>query len=88
MRTSDFRAHSIWGAEVNVYRPSEEEITVGLSCLEVVGHPIEYARIDFIPTNTGPKIIEVELIDPAFFFDHVPETAKSFANHIENFLNR
>jgi glutathione synthase/RimK-type ligase-like ATP-grasp enzyme len=87
-KPGDFRAHSIWGAEVSVCKPSEEEITVGLDCLEVVGHPIEYARIDYIPTSTGPKIIEVELIDPAFFFDHVPETIKSFANHVENFLNQ
>ena len=86
-RPGDFRAHSIWGAEVTLYKPSKNEIDVGIRCLEVVGHPVQFARIDYIPTNTGPKIVEVELIDPAFFFDHVPETIKSFADHIENYLN-
>jgi len=87
-KQGDFRAHSIWGAEVTMYKPSKDEIDIGLSCLDVVGHPVQFARIDYIPTYTGPMIVEVELIDPAFFFDHVPETIKSFADHIENFLNR
>ncbi|MBC8224171.1 hypothetical protein H8E65_06250 [Candidatus Bathyarchaeota archaeon] len=51
--------------------------------LEAVGHPIEYARIDMIPTDSNPLVIEVELIDPNLFFDHLPETVESFADHIE-----
>lgn len=40
-----------------------------------------------IPTGSDPLVIEVELIDPNLFFDHLPETVGSFADHIENFLN-
>jgi glutathione synthase/RimK-type ligase-like ATP-grasp enzyme len=88
VKTGDFRAHPIWGAEVYRYYPSEEEIDVALQSLEVVGHSTEYARIDMIPTSSDPLIIEVELIDPNLFFDHLPETVKSFADHIENFIKK
>jgi len=83
VKTGDFRAHPIWGAEVHRYHPSDEEIEVANMSLEAVGQPIEYARLDMIPTDSSPLVIEVELIDPNLFFDHLPETVKSFADHIE-----
>ena len=86
VKTGDFRAHPLWGAEVGRYHPSEREIEVAFQSLEVVEHPIEYARIDMIPTDSDPLVIEVELLDPNLFFDHLPETVGSFADHIEHFL--
>jgi len=41
-----------------------------------------------IPTDSTPLIIEVELLDPNLFFNYLPETVESFANHISNYLNR
>lgn len=87
VKVGDFRAHPIWGATVQKYSPSEEEIAVSIRSLKVAGYPVEYARIDMIPTDSGPMIIEVELIDPNMFFDHLPETVDSFADHIEHYLN-
>lgn len=87
VKRGDFRAHPIFGAEVREHDPSDEEIRVGVHCLDAVGYPTEYARIDMIPTESMPLVIEVELIDPNLFFDHLPETIESFADHIENFLN-
>lgn len=87
-RTGDFRAHPLWGAEVQRYNASEEEREVGYGALDVVGYPTEYARIDMIMTRSGPLIIEVELIDPFLFFDHFPDTVDTFTHHIENFLKQ
>ena len=84
----DFRAHPIWGAEVQMHSPSAREVEVAYRSLEVVGCPIEFARIDMIPTESDPMIIEVELIDPFLFFDHIPETAESYADHIEKFIKK
>jgi hypothetical protein len=74
-------------AEVQRYSPTAREVEVGYKSLKVVSHPIEFARIDMIPTETDPMLIEIELIDPFLFFDHFPETAESYADHIQNFLN-
>ena len=82
----DFRAHPVLGADVQRYSPSTREVEVAYRSLEVVGHPIEFARIDMIPTESNPMIIEIELIDPFLFFDHFPETAESYADHIEDFI--
>lgn len=87
-KPGDFRAHTIWGAAADHYTPREKEIDVGLNSLEVVGHPIEFARIDLIPIRPVPLIIEVELLDPFFFFEFVKGTVELYADHIESFLNR
>jgi glutathione synthase/RimK-type ligase-like ATP-grasp enzyme len=87
VKTGDYRAHPIWGAEVQLYDPSEREIEVASDSLKVMGHPTEFARIDIIPAEPDPLLIEVELIDPFLFFDHVPETAEVFTDHIQKFLN-
>lgn len=88
VKAGDYRAHPIWGAEIKRYSPSDEEIDVAFRTLKVVGHPTEFARIDMIPTESGPLIIEMELIDPFLFFDHLPDTVESYADHIENFLKK
>ena len=82
-KAEDFRAHSIWGAEVDHYSPSERVIQVGFDALEVVGSPVEFARIDLIPLESSPYIIEVELIDPFFFFEFAAGTVDLYANHIK-----
>ena len=88
VKSGDFRAHPVWGAEVQRYSASEEEREVGYAALDVVGYPTEYARIDMLMTRSGPMIIEVELIEPFLFFDHFPDTVDAYVNHIENFLRQ
>lgn len=88
VKLGDIRAHPAFGGEISIYEPSEKEVEVALSCLELVGYPTEYARVDMIPTDSTPLIIEVELLDPNLFFNYLPETVESFANHISNYLNR
>ncbi|TFH14245.1 hypothetical protein E4H04_10570 [Candidatus Bathyarchaeota archaeon] len=88
VKTGDYRAHPIWGAKVELYDPSEREIQVAVDSLRVVGFPTEFARIDMIPSKPEPMLIEVELIDPFLFFEHVPETANTYADHIKQCLNR
>jgi glutathione synthase/RimK-type ligase-like ATP-grasp enzyme len=86
VKSGDFRAHPGWGAEVLLYNASPEEIEVGHNVLDAVGYPTEYARLDMMPNEEGPVVIEVELIDPMMFFDHQPETAEAYAIHIEKFF--
>ncbi len=37
-----------------------------------------YARIDLVPGPNGPEVLEVELIEPSFFFDSDPPSATRF----------
>jgi len=87
VKSGDFRAHPVWGASVESYKASREEIDVADAALAVAGDFIHFARVDLLNTRNGPVIIELELIEPWLFFDHFPETVNSFADHIVSFFN-
>ena len=38
-----------------------------------------YARIDLLPGDDGPVVVEVELIEPGLFFESDPASADRFA---------
>jgi O-ureido-D-serine cyclo-ligase len=41
--------------------------------------PLLYARVDLLASEDGPKVIEVELIEPSLFFETDPPSADRFA---------
>jgi glutathione synthase/RimK-type ligase-like ATP-grasp enzyme len=51
-----------------------------LAAAEVVHGPTAYARVDLVRLEDGsPAVLELELLDPALFFEHHPEGARGFA---------
>lgn len=42
--------------------------------------PLLYSRIDLLPSDDGPLVLEVELIEPGLFFEADPPTAARFAS--------
>ena len=60
--------------------PSREEIAFAQRVTEAVGEPLAYARVDFVPTDNGPKLMELELIEPNLFFRFSSEGAQRLAN--------
>ena len=80
-KPGDFRSHPIWGASVKSYEPSKAELRVATDALSLAGN-VEYARIDMVNTVRGPLLMEMELIEPFFFFDRFPEAAETYADHI------
>jgi hypothetical protein len=75
------------GASVEPYNPSSEEMKFCDSVFRAI-EPTEYARIDLVNASTGPLLIELELIEPFMFFDIFPETAETYADHIEHYLKQ
>ena len=84
----EFRVHDVYGGQVLAYDASDEERRVAEMGLRALDMETQYARIDTVLTDGGPLIIEMELIEPRLFFEYYPETAVSYADHIENYLNR
>ncbi len=68
--------------------PSDAELEVGErvvaalpQLLHGVDKPLAYARVDLIPDNDGdPVVLELELIEPSFFFAQAPGAAERFAD--------
>jgi len=87
VKTGDFRAHPVWGASVEPYKASSEEIDVADAALKVADDFIHFARVDLLNTRNGPVIIELELIEPWLFFDSFPDTVSTYADHIASFFN-
>ena len=41
--------------------------------------PLLYARIDLLPSPTGPRLLEVELIEPSLFLPYADGAASRLA---------
>jgi hypothetical protein len=64
---------------VTTRRPGRDDLEVGQAALEVVrdrfGADQLYARVDLLPSDGGPVIVELELTEPSLFFAHAPQDA-------------
>jgi glutathione synthase/RimK-type ligase-like ATP-grasp enzyme len=63
-------------------RPSAEELEVGaevLASLPFDSATLLYARIDLLPTDEGPVVLEVELTEPSLFLGFEANAAERFA---------
>jgi glutathione synthase/RimK-type ligase-like ATP-grasp enzyme len=50
------------------------------SWLTLTFGPLLYSRIDLLPSENGPVVVEVELIEPSLFFEADPPSADRFAS--------
>jgi glutathione synthase/RimK-type ligase-like ATP-grasp enzyme len=50
------------------------------------GGPLLYARIDLLPSEAGPVLIEAELTEPSLFLDHAAGSAERMAEAISSRL--
>jgi hypothetical protein len=65
------------------YHPTHAELEVATAALDAVpGRDPLYARIDLLPSDLGPTVLEAELIEPSLFLDRVPRAAKRLADAI------
>ena len=56
--------------------PSEQEHAVAAQVLSAIpGGPPLYARVDLLPSDDGPLLLELELAEPSFFLDLVDGAA-------------
>ena len=82
-RTGLFRQESIQPRAA-----SQLECDVALAALraacEITGlsEPLLYARVDLLPSEEGPVVIELELTEPSLFLSFSPQSADLFAEAI------
>jgi hypothetical protein len=78
-------APGLWIEEaISARTPSAAELEVGgriLSHLTPDG-PLLYARIDLLPSPSGPVLVEAELTEPSLFLDEHPPAADRLADAI------
>lgn len=52
----------------------------------ILGHRLDYARVDVMELDGRPVVSELELIEPGFYLDLVPEVADAFASVVATAL--
>jgi glutathione synthase/RimK-type ligase-like ATP-grasp enzyme len=79
-KSGDFRVQVEFGGQVESFSASEKHIQIALNNLKLVPAGNLFARVDLMDWKAGPKIGEIELIEPQLFFkfsDRFAETLSS-----------
>jgi len=85
-RPGDFRVQDDHGGTAAPHAPSPAEIRFAEAVVAATPSPPSYARVDFIETAHGPRLMELELIEPELFFRFEPAAATALAREIANGL--
>lgn len=70
----DYRVQGIYGGTVQAAEPAEQDRRHAESVLAKLPLDMLYARLDFVRVASRLCVIEVELIEPIFSFNLVPES--------------
>jgi glutathione synthase/RimK-type ligase-like ATP-grasp enzyme len=65
---------------ITAREPSSDEFKVAHQVLNAIPfNALAYARVDLLPSDKGPMLLELELTEPSLFFEHAPSSAERFA---------
>jgi glutathione synthase/RimK-type ligase-like ATP-grasp enzyme len=76
----DYRVQDIYGGTIQSAEPQSNDLMQAVSVLGRLPADILYARLDFIRVNGQLSVMEVELIEPIFSFNLVPESIMRLVN--------
>ena len=78
----EFRIHDHWGGTVDLVEPDAEVLGVTHATLAALRSPPLYARVDVLFDHDGPRVIELELVEPYLYLEMAPEAAERLAGQI------
>jgi glutathione synthase/RimK-type ligase-like ATP-grasp enzyme len=65
---------------ISARQPSDAELEVARQVLSALPFATPaYARVDLLPSPSGPMLLELELVEPSMFFASAPDAADRFA---------
>lgn len=82
----DFRVQQQFGGSEQAQHPPDHLIKQAHAILDLIDAPLLYARVDGVESDGGFVLMELELIEPVFFFRHSPEAAQRFSKHLSERL--
>jgi glutathione synthase/RimK-type ligase-like ATP-grasp enzyme len=66
--------------DIHTREPSSDELNVAHQVLAAMPFKnVAYARVDLLPSEQGPQLLELELTEPSLFFNKAPGSAEQFA---------
>jgi len=83
----DFRVHQQYGGRAEAVAPDAcRSVLDAVAARFVLDGPLLYARVDTVLIGDVPHVMELELIEPAFYLPEVPAAAARFATACERVL--
>ncbi|MCK5943279.1 MAG: hypothetical protein KAI24_14965 [Planctomycetes bacterium] len=79
-RPGSILIHAEHGGTTEPFEPSEAHLQLARDVLAMLPEPADYARIDLVPTERGPLLMEIELIEPELFVRHAPQAPDHLAD--------
>lgn len=80
-----FSANMVGETAIEKHEPNESEKALGYAALAALTHDVTYARVDLVPAEKGPMIMEVELIEPDLGLRPFPDAAGVLADSLVRF---
>jgi len=75
----EFRVQDDHGGTVHEHTPTPTEIRIAEQAIVEVPGDVAYARVDLVDSESGPCVMELELIEPELFFRQNIKTAARLA---------
>lgn len=70
------------GSSERDHKPTTGEVEFAQRALAAVGAAVTYARVDIVPTAEGPRLMELELIEPNLGLRRRPASALALAKSV------
>ena len=80
----DYRVQDDFGAKD--YPIDFPDVPLAKAAVDAVGRRLLYARADFLISDNGLWLTELELVEPSLFFRHARHAADALADAIQNLL--
>jgi len=77
---NDYRVQGIYGGTIQSAQPQPRDLGQAEAVLDKLSLDILYARLDFVRVDGEMSVMEVELIEPIFSFNLVPESIVRLVN--------
>jgi glutathione synthase/RimK-type ligase-like ATP-grasp enzyme len=77
---NDYRVQGIYGGTIQSAEPRSHDLLQATSVLDRLPSDILYARLDFVRVSGQLSVMEVELIEPIFSFNLVPDSILRLVN--------
>ena len=77
---NDYRVQGIYGGTIQTAEPQSHDLLQAKAVLDRLPSDILYARLDFARVGSQLSVMEIELIEPIFSFNLVPESIERFVN--------
>jgi len=78
----EFRIHDHWGGTAELVEPDAAVVDVARATLATLRSTPLYARVDVLSDGDGPRVVELELVEPYLYLEMAPEAAERLAGQV------